>query len=202
MSASESPHLIALAGPNGAGKSTAGPTLLRDLLGITEFVNADVIAQGLSAFDPEGAAFEAGRVMLQRIRELGRRRQSFAFETTLAGRSYAKWISELIEQGYVFEIFFLWLPSPRDSIHRVGRRVQAGGHHVPDDVIRRRYNAGLRNFFRLYRPLATIWQVYDNQGADPRMIAWGSRERTLQVLDKGLWENIEGEHHGDAGSHF
>lgn len=103
--ADDAPSLIALAGPNGAGKSTAGPPLLRDALGLTEFVNADVIAQGLSAFDPEGAAFEAGRVMLQRIRDLGRRRVSFAFETTLAGRSYVRWLSKLRVQGYVFEIF-------------------------------------------------------------------------------------------------
>lgn len=196
--ADDAPSLIALAGPNGAGKSTAGPPLLRDALGLTEFVNADVIAQGLSAFDPEGAAFEAGRVMLQRIRDLGRRRVSFAFETTLAGRSYVRWISKLREQGYVFEIFFFWLPSPEDAISRVADRVRAGGHHVPEEVIRRRYNAGLRNFFSLYRKMAVTWQIYDNQGPLPRMIAWGSGERTLQVLDRSTWEAIEGDHHGDS----
>lgn len=193
----DAPSLIALAGPNGAGKSTAGPPLLRDALGVTEFVNADVIARGLSAFDPEGAAFEAGRVMLHRIRELGRRRVSFAFETTLAGRSYVKWISDLKARGFVFEIFFFWLPGPEDAISRVADRVRAGGHHVPDDVIRRRYNSGLRNFFRLYRHMATTWQIFDNQDSTPRMIAWGSGKRTLQVLDRGIWKRIEGDHHGD-----
>jgi len=194
----DAPSLIALAGPNGAGKSTAGPPLLRDALGLTEFVNADVIARGLSAFDPEGAAFEAGRVMLHRIRELGRRRVSFAFETTLAGRSYVRWISELKAQGFIFEIFFFWLPSPEDAISRVAARVETGGHHVPDEVVRRRYYAGLRNFFRLYRPMATTWQIYDTtHGLKPQMIAWGSGERTLQVLDRRTWEQIEGDHHGD-----
>lgn len=198
MAIDNTPSLIALAGPNGAGKSTAGPSLLRDALGLTEFVNADVIAQGLSAFDPQAAAFEAGRVMVRRIRELGRRRASFAFETTLAGRSYARWISELIDQGYTFEIFFFWLPSPEDAISRVEDRVRAGGHHVPEDVIRRRYTAGLRNFFTLYRPLAKTWQVYDNQGPMPEMIAWGSGGRVLQVLDPTTWRRIEVKHYGDA----
>lgn len=194
----EAPSLIALAGPNGAGKSTAGPPLLRDALGLTEFVNADVIAQGLSAFDPEGAAFEAGRVMLHRIRELGRRRVSFAFETTLAGKSSVRWISELRAQGFVFEIFFFWLPSPEDAISRVAARVETGGHHVPDEVVHRRYHAGLRNFFRLYRPMATTWQIYDTtRGPQPRMLAWGSGKRTLQVLDRETWERIEGDHCGD-----
>jgi predicted ABC-type ATPase len=183
---------------DGAGKSTAGPPLLRDALGLTEFVNADVIAQGLSAFDPEGAAFEAGRVMLQRIRDLGRRRVSFAFETALAGRSYVRWISKLKEQGYVFEIFFFWVPSPEAAISRVAARVEAGGHDVPEEVVRRRYHLGLRNFFRLYRGMAVTWQIYDTtRGMTPQMIAWGSGDRTLQVLDRRTWEQIEGDHRGD-----
>ena len=198
MADDDAPSLIALAGPNGAGKSTAGPPLLRDALGLTEFVTADVIAQGLSAFAPEGAAFEAGRVMLHRMRELGRRRVSFAFETTLAGRTYARWISELQAQGYVFEIFFFWVPSPEVAISRVSDRIRTGGHHVPEAVIRRRYNEGLRNFFHLYRPMATTWQVYDTtRGPQPFMLAWGSGERALQVLDRRTWEQIEGDHHGN-----
>src|SRR6266516_614036 len=105
------PNLVVIAGPNGAGKSTVAPTLLRDLLGIDEFVNADVIARGLSAFDPESAAIQAGRIMLQRLRQLAQQRADFAFETTLASRSFAPWIAGLLESGYVFRLVYLWVES-------------------------------------------------------------------------------------------
>ena len=112
----ESPNVVIVAGPNGAGKSTAAPRLLRDYLGISEFVNADVIAQGLSAFNPEGAALQAGRAMLGRIRELSDRRDSFAFETTLAAKSYATFVRELCQSGYQVYLVFLWIPSPAVAI--------------------------------------------------------------------------------------
>jgi predicted ABC-type ATPase len=145
-----SPDVVMLAGPNGAGKSTAAPALLRDILSVNEFVNADVIAQGLSAFEPERAAPAAGRIMLARLRELARQRESFAFETTLASRSFAPWIAGLkSEGGYKFRLVFLWLPSPEAAVARVAERVRAGGHDVPEATIRRRYAAGLKNFFTL-----------------------------------------------------
>jgi predicted ABC-type ATPase len=153
------PSLIALAGPNGAGKSTAGPALLKDTLGVTEFVNADLIAQGLSPFAPETAALAAGRIMLTRLRHLARRRVTFAFETTLAGRAYAPWIARLIDSGYELHLVFLWLRNPELAIQRVADRVRQGGHNVPKEVVRRRYHRGLDNFRRIYRPLATTWRT-------------------------------------------
>lgn len=191
------PAVVALAGPNGAGKSTSGPALLKDTLGMTEFVNADVIARGLSAFEPEGAAMAAGRVMLARVRELARRRASFAFETTLAGRSYAPWIARLVKEGYVFHLLFLWLPHAGFAVSRVADRVSLGGHPIPEATVRRRYAAGLANFFRFYRPLATTWRMYDNSsGPDPRLIATGQGPAVIRVLDARVWTRIiEGHEH-------
>lgn len=164
------PAVIFIAGPNGAGKSTAGPRLLRDEFGVLDFVNADVIAAGLSSFNPEGVAFQAGRILLERVRELAHGRKDFAVETTLAGRSYAAWIAGLKAEGYGFHLLFLSLPSADLAVERVANRVRMGGHNIPEDTIRRRYRAGLRNFFQLYRPLADRWRLYDSSGAAPRRL--------------------------------
>ncbi len=191
MTATPSPSLVALAGPNGAGKSTAGPALLKDTLGITEFVNADLIAQGISPFAPEAAAVTAGRVMLARLRELSRRRLTFAFETTLSGRAYARWIADLLETGYLFHVVFLWLPSADFAVARVADRVRMGGHSVPPDTVRRRYTAGLRNFFALYRPLASKWRMYDNSGDhEPRLIASGKGEGVETIAEPAISSTI------------
>ncbi|MBP8289350.1 MAG: AAA family ATPase, partial [Chromatiaceae bacterium] len=155
------PHVLLIAGPNGAGKSTAAPRLLRELLGVAEYVNADLIAQGLSAFDTQGVAFQAGRVMLARLHQLAARRRHFAFETTLATRGYLPWLRTLQAEGFAFDLAFLWLPSPAIAIARVAERVRLGGHDVPEVVIRRRYRRGLDNFFQLYREHADRWWLYD-----------------------------------------
>lgn len=160
-----SPIVVVLAGPNGAGKSTSARAILRDALGVNEFVNADVIAQGLSGFEPERAAMAAGRIMLARLRDLARQRSCFALETTLASRSFAPWIAELIATGYQFHLVFLGLPDPEMAVARVAARVEEGGHHVPEETIRRRYEAGLRHFEQLYRPMATAWGFWDNSTA-------------------------------------
>ena len=165
---SETPHVIVVAGPNGAGKSTAAPHLLRDALQVTEFVNADAIAAGLSAFRPDSVAIAAGRIMLARMEHLAAARENFAFETTLASRSFAPWLAGLRRGGYHCHVLFLWLPSADFAVSRVAERVRLGGHDVPPAVIRRRYRAGLRNFFRLYMPLADSWQLFDNSNAAPR----------------------------------
>ncbi len=186
------PNLILLAGPNGAGKSTAAREFLQGALGVDEFVNADVVARGLSAFAPERAAMEAGRITLARLRELTARRLDVAFETTLASRSFAPWIRGLIESGYQFHLLFLWLPSPELAVARVAERVRLGGHSVPEDVVVRRYQARLRNFFELYMPIATTWRFYDNE--DPRnrrLVARGGRGRAVLVRDARLWEKIK-----------
>lgn len=193
-----SPSIVVLAGPNGAGKSTVAPLLLPGLLGVTEFVNADVIAQGLSGFNPAGAAITAGRLMLSRARELADRRRDFAFETTLASRSLAPWIESLIKVGYRFHLVFLWLPSADLAVARVAERAQSGGHHVPEETVRRRYEAGLRNYFKLYRPMASTWQFHDNSGlATIRRVAFGTGSQTRACLDSAQWKQIE-ERYGHA----
>jgi predicted ABC-type ATPase len=194
MSSRVGPNVVILAGPNGAGKSTAGPALLRDTLGITEFVDADTVARGLSAFDPGGVTIQAGKVMIRRLRELARQRVDFAFETTLASRSFAPWLARLRDDGYRVHIVFLWLPSGDFAVDRVADRVRMGGHSVPEPTIRRRYRVGLGNFFHLYLPLADTWRMYDNSGASgPRLIAAGKRARTVRVVDKGAWKRVQEE---------
>ncbi|HAA33387.1 MAG TPA: Zeta toxin family protein [Cyanobacteria bacterium UBA8553] len=188
-------HLIVIAGPNGAGKSTAAPALLQGTLGVTEFVNADAIAQGLSAFQPETVAFRAGRIMLERLRQLANQRVNFAFETTLATRSFAPWIANLRQNGYLFHLVFLWLPNPELAIERVRQRVRMGGHDVPEETISRRYHAGIRNFFHLYRPLTDTWRFYDNSDtANPRLIAAGRGNVEEIINDAETWETIVGEY--------
>jgi predicted ABC-type ATPase len=189
--------VVLLVGPNGAGKSTVAPLLLQGALQVQEFVNADVIARGLSEFRPESIAIEAGKVMLARLRDLAARRIDFAFETTLASRTFAPWIEELIREGYEFSLLFLWLSSVDEAVARVKERIRAGGHSVPDEVIIRRYTAGLRNFFRLYRDLAMSWRFYDNGASVPRLIAIGSGRIVTSVQDPQLWSAIE-EAHGPA----
>src|SRR5258708_4094956 len=168
------PQVIVIAGPNGAGKTTLAPFFLRDKLGVLEYVNADPIAHGLSGFDPGSMALQAGRVMLNRLHELAAQRKTFAFETTLAAKHYGVWIKKLRNEGYAFQLMFLWLQSPELAVQRVRERAHAGGHDVPEQIILRRYAAGLTNFSHLYQPLANTWAVYDNSGSSsPRMIAQG-----------------------------
>lgn len=186
----ERPNLIVIAGPNGAGKSTTAPSLLKGMLQVTEFVNADLIAQGLSGFKPEGAVFHAGRVMLERIHYLAKKRVDFAFETTLASRTFAPWISELRKTGYAFHLVFLWLPNEEFAVARVAERVRLGGHDVPEEIIRRRYSAGLKNFFRLYSPLADTWYFYDNAGYEPQLIVYNDSQHHLVVNNSVIWHNI------------
>jgi predicted ABC-type ATPase len=185
------PHVVVLAGPNGAGKTTMAPTLLNDLLGVVEFVNADVVARGLSAFDPERAAIAAGRIMLERLHELARQGASFSFETTLASRSFARWLANLRRSGYRIDLIFLWLPSPEVALARVAERVRSGGHGVPADTVRRRFSGGLRNFFSLYRSVTSSWRMYDNsQAGRLRLIAEGAGKRTTAVADPITWARI------------
>jgi predicted ABC-type ATPase len=191
MMAKRAPKVVVLAGPNGAGKSTSAAKLLLGALKVQEFVNADTIAQGLSAFAQERVAFEAGRIMVTRIRELAASRASFGFETTLASRSYAPWLAELRTGGYKVHIVFLWLPSADEAVARVAERVRAGGHNVPEPTVRRRYAAGLKNLFQLYLPLADAWQVVDNSVVQsPRSIAVGGVHGPVRVDDPLTWEAI------------
>lgn len=185
------PLAIVIAGPNGAGKSTMAPSLLRDALQVSEFVNADAIAGGLSAFRPDSVAIPAGRAMLERMRHLADTRANFAFETTLASRSFAPWLARLKRRGYHVHVLFLWLEGADLAVDRVAARVRVGGHAVPEVTARRRYVRGLRNFFRLYLPLADSWQMFDNSRAGrPRLVASGSSGHAPQVANPSLWRRI------------
>jgi len=184
-------------GPNGAGKSTSAPYFLRDALEVREFVNADAIAGGLSGFSPESVAVTAGRIMLERMRELAAEGADFAFETTLAGRGLARLLADLQSKGYHVHVLFLGLGSADLAVARVEERVRLGGHDVPVDTIRRRYDQGLRNFFRLYMPMANSWQYFDNSHvASPTLIAEMTRDGCVSVIDDTTWPILVEAYHG------
>lgn len=185
------PDVVVIAGPNGAGKSTLAPALLRDTLKIFEYVNADTIAEGLSAFAPERAAFEAGRVMLKRLNDLALDREDFAFESTLATRSYVKRIHDLKESGYRVNLIYLWLKSPELAIERVAERVRVGGHNVPSEVIRRRYERSLYNLFRLYMPIVNTWSVRDTTSTESVEIARFTDDSGDIVFNEEIWKGIK-----------
>ena len=166
--------IIIIAGPNGAGKTTFALEFLPNEAGCPNFVNADLIAAGLSPFAPEVAAFKAGRLMLEQIHEHVRRKESFAFETTLSGKMYAQLIPQWRSSGYVVKLFFLSLPSEELAVSRVKIRVSQGGHDVPAPVVRRRFKAGLRNFRSTYNKLVDEWALYDNSGERPILLEEGA----------------------------
>lgn len=165
------PNLYIIAGCNGAGKTTASYTILPEILECKEFVNADNIAAGLSPFNPGGVALGAGRIMLSRIHELIEEKADFAFETTLATRSYVSLIREARAKGYKIVLLYFWLDSPDQAIKRVAKRVAKGGHHIPDDVVTRRYFRGLHNLIHLYTPICDRWVVLDNMKLVPQPVA-------------------------------
>lgn len=188
------PIAVLIAGPNGAGKSTSAPKLLKGALGVVEFLNADLIARGISPFDPEGAALAASDVMVRRMESLAAAKVSFGLETTLAARTLASRLRSLLSAGYEFHLVFLYLRSAELAVGRVSDRVQLGGHNVPELTIRHRYRSGLKNFFALYQPIATSWQMFDNSMAEGlTLIAAGRQSHTTRVSQKKLWRQINQE---------
>ncbi|MCW5234481.1 zeta toxin family protein [Verminephrobacter eiseniae] len=165
--------IIIIAGPNGAGKTTFARSFLP--VYCPRFINADLIAAGLSPFAPEAEAVKAGRLMLREIAECTAQGESFAFETTLSGLSYLRHIREWKSLGYHVSLFFLTLPSAEMAIARVAERVKQGGHSIPEEVIRRRFISGRRNFDAHYHSAVDAWACYDNAGNEPVMISWGER---------------------------
>ncbi len=185
------PRIFMISGPNGAGKTTTAMALMPDLLECEEYVNADAIAAGLSPFKPEATAIQAGRLMLLRIRELAKQKKDFAFETTMASRSFLPFLQQCKAEGYSVHLLFLWLHSPQLALKRVASRVLNGGHHVPDEFVERRYKSGLDNFFNLYIPIADTWLLYDNSSRAPSIIAQKGSDQTLEVFDNPLWQTIQ-----------
>ncbi len=183
-------HIIAVAGPNGAGKSTTAPSLLKGTLKVKEFVNADIIARD----NPGMTSIGAGRIMLNRMHDLADRRINFAFESTMASKSFAPWIARLSKTGYKFYLVFLWLPSAELAIDRVKERVRMGGHDVVSDTIRRRYRTGINNFFSIYQKIADIWYFYDNSIDVPKLVAYGKKTGRPVVIDKEIWHTIRQQH--------
>ena len=169
------PKIIIIAGPNGAGKTTFAREFLPQEAGCPIFVNADLIAAGLSPFAPERAALQAGRLTLAAIAQHVAKRESFAVETTLSGKAYATQIPVWRQLGYRVELFFLSLPTAHIAVERVAQRVRQGGHDIPEATIRRRFDAGKRLFAEVYQPLVNQWILYDNAGDEPQLISWSDK---------------------------
>ena len=186
-----SPHLYIIAGPNGAGKTTFAREFLPQFAGCLEFINADMIAAGLSPFKPENAAFRAGRLVLERIKFLNSRKLDFGFETTLSGRSYIRVLEEIKQSGYQVDLFFLWVRSVDLALARIADRVRRGGHDIPPGTVRRRFDRGLNNFFEIYKPLVDSWFLFDNSAEIPLKIASGDNGQT-EVFDTILFDVIKG----------
>jgi predicted ABC-type ATPase len=181
--------LYIIADPNGAGKTTFAREFLPNYADCKNFVNADLIAEAMAPFSPETAALRAGRTMLGEIRSFARRRVSFAFETTLSGRSYLTLLRKFQAEGYNIHFFFLWLKSVDLAMSRVKERVLRGGHDVPEPIIRRRFDRSVQNFLLYYRPLAKDWMLFDNSGAIPSVIASESDER-VRIMDESTYSAL------------
>lgn len=186
--------LYIIAGCNGAGKTTASYTILPEILDCKEYVNADEIAKGLSPFRPEKASIQAGKLMLTRIKNLISEGENFAFETTLSTRSYSQLIKQAKEKGFEVYLLFFWLHSSQLAVERVRVRVLEGGHNIPNDVILRRYENGLKNFFNLYLPIVDQWFLIDNSGEPYEVIA-ENLEGELNVYDRGTWNKLKQNYH-------
>lgn len=183
------PEIYVIGGANGSGKTTFALNIFPNL-GNIEFVNADRIAAELSPNNPDAVAIRASRIMLERLKTLAKQRVDFAFETTLAARSFAPFLRQCQAQGYQVNLIYVWLNSVELAINRVALRVASGGHNIPEDVIRRRYNRGRENFLELYSQIADCWQVFDNS-ADNQLVAFSiNKNQTVTIIQNHIWEQI------------
>jgi len=187
--------VIYIAGCNGAGKTTASYTILPEILDCNEFVNADEIARGLSPFQPEKAGIQAGRLMLQRIKSLINKGQDFAFETTLSTKSYKNLVEDAKRNGYSVTLIFFYLSSQDLAVKRVETRVKEGGHNIPEKVIRRRYENGLKNFFNIFRPIVDEWLFIENSGEPYKLIAQ-KKQSVEKVYIGKIWNEIKTKYDG------
>lgn len=184
-------QLYIISGCNGAGKTTASYTVLPEVLQCKEFVNADEIARGLSPFNPESVAIEAGRLMLHRIEELLKNRENFSIETTLATKSYVRLVRRAQEQGYKVSLIYFWLTSPDLAIQRVAQRVRNGGHDIPKEVVMRRYQAGIDNLFNIYMPGVDYWLLADNSETPRVIVAEGGQKLDTNIHHVELFNRIQ-----------
>ena len=184
-------RLYIISGCNGAGKTTASYTILPEILKCKEFVNADEIARGLSPFNPESVAIEAGRLMLQRVEDLLSRGVTFSIETTLATKSYKNLVIKAQKLGYKVHLIFFWLEDYNLAIQRVHERVQKGGHNIPIDIIIRRYVAGITNLFKIYMQIVDIWMIYDNSKPSRQFVAHGAKNAQTEILSNDILNKIK-----------
>jgi predicted ABC-type ATPase len=182
------PNLYVISGCNGAGKTTASYTVLPEILDCEEFINADEIARGLSPFNPDKVAIEAGRIMLVKINEFLRKKLDFAFETTLSSKNFLNTIKKAKEKGYEVTLLFFWLDSVELAIERVKTRVAEGGHDIPEKVIRRRYYSGIRNLFNLYMSVCDYWMITNNSTPNLELIAEGNYETITKIENNRIFE--------------
>ena len=178
-----SKQLYIIAGCNGAGKTTASFTILPEVLGCKEFINADEIAKGLSPFQPESVAMQAGRIMLARMDELLQKGETFAFETTLATKSYKQKIEWAQANGYEVTLLFFWLDSPNMAKKRVAQRVAEGGHSIPSQTIERRYHNGIANLFAIYMDMVDICYIFDNSEGRKELIAQKEKHKEMVIYN-------------------
>jgi len=185
------PRLYIISGCNGAGKTTASYSLLPEMLDCREFVNSDEFAKGLSPFDPSKAAIQASKYMIMKFRYLLKKQKDFAVETTLATRTLLKTVNMAQDAGYTVTLLYFWLNSPELAVERVKARVEAGGHDIPEDTIRRRYNVGIYYFFNSYAPICERWILADNSQAPFRVIAEGSKKDVINIKDEETYRTIK-----------
>ncbi|MBQ7419212.1 MAG: zeta toxin family protein [Prevotella sp.] len=183
-------NLYIISGCNGAGKTTASYTVLPEILDCKEFVNADEIARGLSPFNPEGMAIEAGRLMLKRIKELLADDKTFSIETTLATKSYVNLVRKAQNKGYTVRLLFFWLNSPELALQRVAERVSKGGHNIPESIVRRRYSLGIRNLFNLFMNEVDYWTIYDNSEYPAVLVASGGKDDDVTIMSESTFKKI------------
>ena len=183
-------NLYVISGCNGAGKTTASYSVLPEMLNCREFVNADEIAKGLSPFQPEKAAIDAGRIMLRRIKDLINQNIDFAIETTLAAKTYVQLIQVAQSKGYFVTLIYFWLNSPELAVERVKARVISGGHSIPETIIYRRYRAGIDNLSKLYLPICDYWLIIDNSEPPFQVVAEGFKTKKIEISNHIKYDQI------------